>query len=78
MDTVVAFLVGGGGGALILFILGGWISERLRQSIQHEYSQKLATSLSRKRMLLKADEALESGKPVESTVPICLGKLVPP
>jgi len=41
MDPIGSFLLGGGGGALVLFLLRGWLSERLKQSIQHEYSQKL-------------------------------------
>lgn len=41
MDVLVSILTGGIGGALLLALLRGWITERLKQSIRHEYSQKL-------------------------------------
>src|SRR5262245_35439541 len=40
-DAIFVLVGGGAGGALLTFILRGWITERLKQSIQHEYSQKL-------------------------------------
>ncbi|HUL01032.1 MAG TPA: hypothetical protein VLX29_09270, partial [Nitrospirota bacterium] len=43
MDTILSIFFGGAGGALLMWLLRGWISERLKQSIQHEYSQKLET-----------------------------------
>jgi len=43
MDTVLSIISGGAGGALLFFLLREWISERLQQSIRHEYSQKLET-----------------------------------
>jgi len=43
MDAFLSILSGGTAGALLVWILRGWISERLKQSIQHEYSQKLET-----------------------------------
>ena len=41
MEAVLVLISGGASGALLVFLLRGWISERLKQSIQHEYSQKL-------------------------------------
>jgi hypothetical protein len=43
MDAILSILSGGTTGALLVWLLRGWISERLKQSIQHEYSQKLET-----------------------------------
>jgi hypothetical protein len=43
MDAILSILSGGATGAILVWILRGWISERLKQSIQHEYSQKLET-----------------------------------
>jgi len=43
MDTILSIFSGGATGALLVWLLRGWISERLKQSIQHEYSQKLET-----------------------------------
>lgn len=43
METVLGILSGGATGALLVWLLRGWISERLQQSIRHEYSQKLET-----------------------------------
>ena len=43
MDVILSILSGGATGALLVWLLRGWISERLKQSIQHEYSQKLET-----------------------------------
>jgi hypothetical protein len=41
MDTVLSMLSGGAAGALLVWLLREWISERLQQAIRHEYSQKL-------------------------------------
>ncbi len=41
MDTILSIFSGGLTGALLVWLLRGWISERLQQSIRHEYSQKL-------------------------------------
>jgi hypothetical protein len=41
MDTILSIVSGGATGALLVWLLRGWISERLQQSIRHEYSQKL-------------------------------------
>jgi len=41
MGTILSILSGGVTGAILVWLLRGWISERLKQSIQHEYSQKL-------------------------------------
>lgn len=38
----VSVLSGGVGGGLLFWLLRDWISERLRQSIRHEYNQSLA------------------------------------
>lgn len=43
MDAFLNVLSGGATGGLIVWLLRGWISERLKHSIQHEYSQKLET-----------------------------------
>jgi len=43
MDAILSILSAGITGALLVWLLRGWISERLKQSIQHEYSQKLET-----------------------------------
>jgi len=43
MDAILTVLSSGATGALFVWLLRGWISERLKQSIQHQYSQKLET-----------------------------------
>ncbi len=43
METLLSILSGGIAGAILAFLLRGWITERLKQSIQHEYAQKLET-----------------------------------
>ncbi|MDP3049232.1 MAG: hypothetical protein Q8N12_07395 [Thermodesulfovibrionales bacterium] len=43
IEMIPSILSGGVTGAVLVWLLRGWISERLKQSIQHEYSQKLAT-----------------------------------
>lgn len=43
IDTILSILSGGVTGSLLVWLLRGWISERLQQSIRHEYSQKLET-----------------------------------
>ena len=43
MDTILSILSGGISGALLVWLLRGWISERLQQAIRHEYAQKLET-----------------------------------
>lgn len=41
MEYILSIFSGGISGAALIWITKGWISERLRQSIQHEYSEKL-------------------------------------
>ena len=41
MDYMLSVFSGGISGAVLVFFLKGWISERLKQSIQYEYSEKL-------------------------------------
>lgn len=43
METIIGIFSGGVSGALLVWLLRGWISERLKQSIRNEYSQKLET-----------------------------------
>jgi hypothetical protein len=43
METILSIISGGLGGALLAWLFRDWISERLKQSIQHEYAQKLET-----------------------------------
>jgi hypothetical protein len=43
MDAVLSLLGGAFGGGLLVWLFRSWISERLKQSIQHEYAQKLET-----------------------------------
>lgn len=43
METILNIISGGIGGAILVWLFRNWISERLKQSIQHEYSQKLET-----------------------------------
>jgi hypothetical protein len=43
VDTFLNILSGAAAGAILVWLLRGWISERLKQSIRHEYSQKLET-----------------------------------
>jgi len=43
MEAILSLISGGLGGALLAWLLRNWISERLKQSIQHEYAQKLET-----------------------------------
>lgn len=41
MEQILGLLSGGAGGAILVWLLRGWITERLKQSIKHEYSEKL-------------------------------------
>ncbi|MFQ2037382.1 hypothetical protein [Aeromonas veronii] len=41
MEFLLSTLFGGVGGAALVWLAKGWISERLKQSIQHEYAEKL-------------------------------------
>lgn len=41
MDYFLSILSGGASGAVLVWLLKGWISERLKQSIRHEYAEKL-------------------------------------
>jgi len=43
IDAILSILSGGLAGAALVWLLRSWISERLQQSIRHEYSQKLET-----------------------------------
>lgn len=43
MEALLSILYGGAAGAALVWLFRGWISERLQQSIRHEYSQKLET-----------------------------------
>lgn len=43
MEALLSILSGGLGGGLLVWLLRSWISERLKQSVRHEYSQKLET-----------------------------------
>jgi hypothetical protein len=41
IESVLSILLGGSAGAIVVWILRGWLTERLKQSIAHEYSEKL-------------------------------------
>jgi hypothetical protein len=41
MEYLLSVLSGGISGAVLVWLAKGWISERLKQSIQHEYAEKL-------------------------------------
>lgn len=41
IDSLLSVLFGGMSGATLVWLLRGWITERLKQSIAHEYSEKL-------------------------------------
>ena len=41
MEAFLGVLSGGAAGGLVVWLLRSWITERLQQSIRHEYSQKL-------------------------------------
>lgn len=41
MEYLLSILSGGLSGALLVWLAKGWISERLKQSIRHEYAEKL-------------------------------------
>ena len=41
MKIILNILSGGAAGALLVWMLRGWISVRLKQSIKHEYDKKL-------------------------------------
>lgn len=41
MEHLLSLLSGGLGGAVLVWLLKGWISQRLKQSIKYEYSEKL-------------------------------------
>ena len=43
METILSIISGSIGGVIVIALLRGWITERLKQSIQHEYAQKLET-----------------------------------
>lgn len=43
MDLLLSISSGGISGAILVVLLRGWITERLKRSIQHEYAQKLET-----------------------------------
>jgi hypothetical protein len=43
LDAFLSVLTSGVTGGVLVWLLRGWITERLKQSIQHEYSQKLET-----------------------------------
>ena len=43
MDTILSILTGGASGAVFAWFLNNWLSERLKQSIAHEYNQRLET-----------------------------------
>lgn len=43
MEILLGSISGGFAGLLLTWLLRGWISERLKQSIQHEYAEKLET-----------------------------------
>ena len=41
MEYFLSILSGGASGAILVWLAKGWISERLKQSIQYEYAEKL-------------------------------------
>lgn len=41
LENILSILSGGISGAILVWLLRNWISERLKQSIKHEYSEKL-------------------------------------
>ena len=41
MEYLLSILSGGISGAVLVWLAKGWISERLKQSIHHEYAEKL-------------------------------------
>ncbi|MGX9937793.1 hypothetical protein ACVFVO_20600 [Advenella kashmirensis] len=41
MEYLLSVLSGGTSGAVLVWLAKGWISEKLKQSIQHEYAEKL-------------------------------------
>lgn len=41
MEHFLSLMTGSIGGAVLVWLAKGWISERLKQSIQHEYAEKL-------------------------------------
>ncbi|GGY95083.1 hypothetical protein [Shewanella fodinae] len=41
MEYLISMLSGGFSGAMLVWLAKGWISERLKQSIQYEYAEKL-------------------------------------
>jgi hypothetical protein len=44
METIFSSIVSGGvGGVILAWLFRNWITERLKQSIRHEYAQKLET-----------------------------------
>jgi hypothetical protein len=43
MESILGIVSGDISGAVLVFLCKGWISERLKQSIQHKYSEKLET-----------------------------------
>lgn len=53
-DLVIQALPGAGASAALVWLLRGWISERLKQSISHEYSEKLENHKSDLELRLQA------------------------
>jgi len=41
MEYLLSILSGGISGVALVWLAKGWISERLKQSVQHEYAEKL-------------------------------------
>ena len=42
METIISSILSGGiGGVLLTWLVRNWITERLKESIKHEYAQKL-------------------------------------
>ncbi len=41
MEQIVSFILGSSGGGLVVWLFKNWISNRLKQSIAYEYSEKL-------------------------------------
>lgn len=56
MEVIINIMAGSIGGGIIVWLARTWISERLKQSIQHEYDQKLETHKTELRSSMQAKD----------------------
>ena len=72
MDYILSILSGGASGAIVIWLMKNWLTERIKQSIKAEYDEKierLKTSLSfrEKALVILIKVRDELSKPVDMT-----------